>query len=359
MNSNSEATGRPSALLCVGCGSEIPTAASGAVEAACPVCGRVHLPELPARSSELKHSPDSIFDPHDATEAPPSSSNALEKSNVASPVEATAPGEAMVGGEELPAAVPSSASNLDDDGGLASLPSPGVSPPRVRLRPRIPLSIWLLAILVPYCAASSVGMWLLYQQLKSVQRHSGSPGTEPEPAPIAVAGTLNLGESRRLGNTLEITPVEARRVRGLRYSFPADQGIRSGEVVVLQLRIRNLSRGILRPLLPAFNQCRESALTWLEIDGVKYYGPSEDASLERFEGQTFGEVLPGQTIESLVFAARSLDGKEIGDALHQAGDETQLRWQIALHRGRNESLGKDALSTVVLVSVRGRKSELK
>ncbi|MCS7167043.1 MAG: hypothetical protein RMI91_07675 [Gemmatales bacterium] len=257
---------------------------------------------------------------------------------------------------------------------------------RARVRPqpavgrrRIPISFWLLAVLLPTTVTFVVISVILFRlwlaELARKERHpledlpdtvegtadvGGRPRTVINPVQRPPEGAaVRLGETRRYDG-IEVTPLQVRWQRVI-YARTEDGRTRvpaSDPMLVLHLRIRNVSDHIIQPFEPIFNAAfREgrAVYTYLSVGDERFYGPLQDVALERLEGQTCIELwpanlkgdeaaepasLPPSELETIIVAYQSPQRRKIGHALENLPRETSLVWHVHLRKGRQDRLIK-------------------
>lgn len=259
-------------------------------------------------------------------------------------------------------------------------------------RRRLPVSLWLTALLVPYAIVSTIGIAYLFQQrlshkephiLESIpdqglyedfldaRRHAliqtvdkaGEKITNtkiiPPNEPIGQEiPALKLGETRRVGQ-LEITPQSVTK-QPLRYALRAGKiDIAGEEALVLKLQVKNVGSVIFRPDDETFNRSfandsKSPVYTYLEMANERYYGAIGDPIHERLSLPVCESLLPGETGSISIVAVRSSDGKKQAVSALKPGE--QYLWRVHLRRGKEEitlSTGKKRsvwLTTVVPIS---------
>jgi len=277
---------------------------------------------------------------------------------------------------------------------------PGSVPETRRPRPialeaprRIPFSFWLLAVLIPttvtFLALSIIlfRLWLDERDRKARHPLEDLPETVEATSDISgrprfvinpiqqppEASVISLQETKRYDG-IEVTPL---RVRLERVTYMRTQDGRTGIshpdlMLVLYLRIRNVSDHVFQPFDPIFNVAwREgrAVYTFLTIGEERFYGPVQDAALERIAGQDFSEIWPApkngdessdvarQVLETKVLAYQSPSKHRIREALEGLSPDTPLRWHVQLRKGRQDRIIKQKpqrlwLTTVVPVVFR-------
>lgn len=259
-------------------------------------------------------------------------------------------------------------------------------------RRRLPVSLWLTALLVPYAIVATIGIAYLFQQrlrqkqphiLESIpdqglyedfldgRRHEviqsvDKAGEKVSNTKIIPPGepigqeipALKLGETRRIGQ-LEITPQSISK-QPLLYVLRGGKSDVSGEeALVLKLLVKNVGSVIFRPDDETFNRAfandsKSPVYTYLEVGNDRYYGAIADPIHERLAFPTSVSLLPGEKDIITVVAVRSGDGKkQIVNAI-KPGE--QYLWRVHLRRGKEEialSNGRKRsvwLTTVVPIS---------
>ncbi len=260
---------------------------------------------------------------------------------------------------------------------------------------RIPFSFWLLAVLIPttvtFLALSIILFRLWLDERDKKARHPLEDLPETVEATSDVGGrprfvinpiqqppeasVVSLQETKRYDG-IEVTPL---RVRLERVTYARTQDGRTSIshpdlMLVLYLRIRNVSDHVFQPFDPIFNVAwREgrAVYTFLTIGEERFYGPIQDAALERITGQDFSEIWPAvkntdegsgvptarQVLETKVLAYQSPSKRRIREALEGLPPETTLRWHVQLRKGRQDRIIKQKpqrlwLTTVVPVEFR-------
>lgn len=274
------------------------------------------------------------------------------------------------------------------------LSSPVSSTPRSRRR--LPVSLWFMALLVPYAIVSTIAVaYLLQQQLRnkaphilesipdqglyedfldgrrrevipSVTKVQEKPGVTkiiPPNEPISQEiPPLKIGETRKVGQ-LEVTPLGITKQK-LAYALKAGRSdVEGEEALVLKLQVKNVGSIIFRPDDETFNrsvpnESKAPVYTFLET-GVepkveRYFGAISDPLTERLSHPMCGSLLPGEVGLMHIVAVKNSDGKKsVVGALEEKG---LLVWRVHLRRGKEEitlSTGKKRsvwLTTVVPIS---------
>jgi hypothetical protein len=260
---------------------------------------------------------------------------------------------------------------------------------------RLPISLWLTALLVPYAIVTTIGIAYLFQQrlrlkephiLESIpdqglyedfldgRRHEVIQTTEkaggktsntkiiPPNEPInQEIVPVKLGETRRIGQ-LEVTPQSVDR-QPLQYALRAGKiNVAGEEALVLKLQVKNVGPVIFRPDDETFNRAlindsKSLVYTFLEMGNDRYYGVISDPAHERLSFPVCRSLLPGETDTIYVVAVRNSDGKKLTVSAIKPG-EVYL-WRVHLRRGKEEialSSGKNRsvwLTTVVPILFNG------
>jgi hypothetical protein len=272
-------------------------------------------------------------------------------------------------------------------------PSETRSPSRTNYtQRRLPVSLWLTALLVPYAIVATIGIAYLFQQrlrqkephiLESIpdqglyedfldgRRHEVIQSLDkagektsntkiiPPNEPIGQEiPALKLGETRRIGQ-LEITPQLVAK-QPLRYALRAGKPDVAGEeALVLKLQVKNAGNVIFRPDDETFNRAfvndsKSPVYTYLEMGNDRYYGAISDPIHERLSFPVCESLLPGEMGNITVIALKSGDGKKQAVSALKPGE--QYLWRVHLRRGKEEislSTGKKRsvwLTTVVPIS---------
>lgn len=265
-------------------------------------------------------------------------------------------------------------------------------------RRRIPISFWLLAVLIPttvtFLAISVILFRLWLAEMAKKERHpledlpealegtadvGGRPRLVINPIQSPPEGAIvRLGETKRYDG-IEVTPIS---VRWQQVIYARTQDGRThvrhpDRMLVLHLRLRNVSDHIIQPFEPIYNaafQEGRAVYTYLSVGEERYYGPVMDVALERIEGQVFTELWPvakqesepesnsssaekaaaASELETLVLAYQSPKKRKISEALAGLPSTTVLRWHVHLRKGRQDRLIKGRgyrlwLTTVVPV----------
>ncbi len=225
-------------------------------------------------------------------------------------------------------------------------------------------SSWLLVILVPYAMAATVAAVFLFirgradyvhpldslrdQGLYETFAEGRQERVDPTQVREADKDPILLGQSRRVGD-LEVTPLRVTR-EPLRYDFfRGAHGFEKGEEsLVLHLRLKNASEKLaFHPNDATFNRMHAPdalSYTFVEIDGRPYYGPVpvEESYSERLKGQNFEELLPGQSMETIIVATEPAAGSRGAgprtalEALKAVKPDQQLVWRVHLRKGREK-----------------------
>jgi len=282
-------------------------------------------------------------------------------------------------------------------------PADYLTPTEVRTSPRInavrrrlPISLWLTALLVPYAIMATIGIAYLVQQRLTVKephilesipdqglyedfldgrRHEviqsinkaseKTPQTKmiPPSEPISQEiPALKLGETRRIGQ-LEVTPKSISK-QPLNYALRAGKTDVAGEdALVLKIQVKNIGSVIFRPNDETFNrafanEAKSPVYTYLEMGNDRFYGAIADPIHERLSLSSYASLLPGETGIIHVVALRNHDGKR--HAVSAMKPDEQYLWRIHLRRGKEEitlSNGKKRsvwLTTVVPISFQAK-----
>ncbi|GBD37447.1 hypothetical protein HRbin36_02578 [bacterium HR36] len=275
-----------------------------------------------------------------------------------------------------------------------------VRPPAAVSRRRIPISFWLLAVLVPttvtFVAISVILFRLWMAEVAKKERHPLEDLPDTVEAITDVGGrplvvnpvqtppegaVVRLGETKRYDG-IEVTPV---RVCWQQVTYARTQDGRMSvrhpdQMLALYLRIRNVSDHIFQPFEPIYNaayRADRAVYTYLTVGEERYYGPLQDVALERIEGQVIQELWPmpaekseaatkrangmgvnpqngtdtraaleqqegrasaqrAPELETLVLAYQSPSKRKVSDALQGLPAETVLRWHVQLRKGRQD-----------------------
>jgi hypothetical protein len=242
-----------------------------------------------------------------------------------------------------------------------------------RPKPKLPLSFWILSVLVPYALAVTVFAALLYLRTPPRSQHpleslidqggynDSRPGDIEDPKrdlPADLA-PIKLRESRTF-NDLEVTPLEVlrQRVTFLYKDGKRDQ-LSDEEMLVLRLRLANVSHPqvIFHPNDPTFVRGSELSYSFLQIGKRRFYSPVSNVLTERIQGQNFDELLPDASMETIVVAAQELPTSSEGimTALKKVNANDSLIWRVHLRKGREkiEAKGRSKMvwaTTVVPVA---------
>lgn len=259
-------------------------------------------------------------------------------------------------------------------------------------RRRLPVSLWLAALLVPYAIVATIGIAYLFQQrmrqqqphiLESIpdqglyedfldgrrreviqttdkanEKHPTTkiiPPNEPIGQEIPV---VKLGETRRIGQ-VEVTPQSVTK-QYLRYALHSGKvDVAGEEALVLKLQVKNVGQAIFRPDDETFNRAyannsKSPVYTFLEAGNERYYGAVVDPIHERLSFPLCPALMPGETGVIYLVAISNSDGKKPAVSTLIPGE--QYRWRVHLRRGKEDitlSNGKKRsvwLTTVVPVS---------
>ncbi len=249
---------------------------------------------------------------------------------------------------------------------------PGGPRPPARPRPRIPIALWLIAVLLPSALVLvPVAFYIAFQRLtehrepvvhplESIQddglykdyqegkrQEVISPLTElpPDRPPI------KLGESYQVGG-LEVTPLEVVRQKVPFSFYRGARGYESSdEVLVLRVRLKNISNIVFHPHDPVFNRAYRQGVqpyTYLSIGDKRFYGIVSDPTTERVRGQNFGELLPEEEMETLFIAAQDTSNGRVMDEIKKLPPSEKLIWRIQLRKGRENVRGRWVWATTVI-----------
>jgi hypothetical protein len=249
---------------------------------------------------------------------------------------------------------------------------PGASRPPARPRPKIPIAFWLIAVLLPSALVLvPVSLYIAFQRLterrepvvhplESIQddglykdyqegkrQEVISPLTElpPERPPI------KLGETFQIGG-LEVTPLEVVRQKVPFSFYRGARGYESyDEVLVLRVRLKNISNIVFHPHDPVFNRAYRQGVqpyTFLSIGDKRFYGIVSDPTTERVRGQNFGELLPEEEMETLFIAAHDASNGRVMDEIKKLPPSEKLIWRIQLRKGRENVRGRWVWATTVI-----------
>jgi hypothetical protein len=230
---------------------------------------------------------------------------------------------------------------------------PTQPPPQLRPRRKLPASFWLIAVLAPFTLFGpfiGIAAYRFFERpvhpLEALpdtgiyeERHEGKREiAEPLQALPKDSSPLKLGQTARVGG-LEVTPLDVTQ-RKLTYLYRPVVSEHKGndEVLVLRLKLKNVSEIIFHPHDPLFNRSyRGDVYAYLEIGKSQFYGAVHDHMTERIDGQNFNELLPGAEMET-IFVARESDapGKRAVDALKTIPTDSVLIWRIHLRKGRED-----------------------
>lgn len=262
-------------------------------------------------------------------------------------------------------------------------------------RRRLPWSFWLLAVLVPttvtFIAIAIILFRLWLAEVAKKERHpledlpetleatsdvSGRPRliVNPIQSPPEAA-VVRLGETKRYDG-IEVTPLQVRweQVVYARTQDGRSQVRHPDRMLALYLRIRNVSDHIFWPFEPAFNLAYSqdrATYTYLTVGEERFYGPLQDAALERIEGQASAELWPASPreveqsdsaaanggvvrpseLETKVLAYQSPGKRKLSEALEGLPADTVLRWHVQLRKGRQDRLIKGRAYRLWLTTV--------
>lgn len=248
--------------------------------------------------------------------------------------------------------------------------------PRLRvdtpaLSRKLPLSVWLLALLVPYAVVATVAVvYLLQQQQRSRTPHilesipdqglyedffearqrvvmpplkqaKEVTGNQKIISPTESLGKelppLKLGETRTVGS-LSVQPV-AVRVIDASFAFRDGQkDVPLGKALQLELRVKNTGNLIFHPDDVTFNrsggQEGKPVYTYLEWGRERYYGPVVDPALEQLNHAGCPALLPGEEGTVLVSAWANQDQKKF--AVDAIKDGQSGIWRVHLRQGKED-----------------------
>lgn len=246
-----------------------------------------------------------------------------------------------------------------------------LTPPSSSSR-RLPVSVWLAALLIPYAIGATIGIgYLLQQQQRNRTSHilesipdqglyedffdgrrrdvqpplskaSEKPVTSkiiPPTEPVLPEMTpLKLGESRKVG-MLTVKPLSISK-RRLQYSLRAGKSnVPGDEVLVLTLSVKNEGPLIFRPDDETFNRAylnegRTPVYTFLEWGKEQFYGAVADPTTERLNLPSVPALQPGESAEIQVVADRNSTGTKL--AVDQLKPGEQGLWRVHLRKGKEE-----------------------
>jgi hypothetical protein len=244
------------------------------------------------------------------------------------------------------------------------------SRPGPRPRVKLPVAFWLVALLLPFAfiiipvvsvvTYNRVAAPKAIHPLEFIQDDGLYREFQEGKVPEAIDPIQDLpkdlkplrpGQTGRFG-ALEITPLEIVRQK-LPYSYyrGAEGYVSSEDVLVLRLRIKNISDIILHPHDPTFNRAYRQGhqpYAYLTLGGKNYYGSVIDPLTERVKGQNFGELLPGAEMETIFVAAQDTGAGRAADELKKAPSAQSVIWRVHLRRGREPIRGRQVWVTTVI-----------
>lgn len=245
--------------------------------------------------------------------------------------------------------------------------------PTQRPRAKLPLSFWLIAVLLPCVVllVPAIGLLAYFKILERGQERAAHPlealgdeglykdlqeGKRPEvinpleELPKDVV-PLRLGSTGRFGG-LEVTPLEVlRQTLPYRYYRGAAGYVSNEEMLVLKLRIKNVSDIIFHPHDPTFNRAYKQGVqpyTYLMIGDKRFYGSVTDPLSERVQQQNFDELLPDREMTTIFVAAQDPAGNRVIDELRHAPPRQPLIWRVQLRKGREPIRGRQVWVTAVI-----------
>jgi hypothetical protein len=253
-------------------------------------------------------------------------------------------------------------------------PADGTLPPAAVLsspRPsrKLPASVWLLSILIPYALALTAAVVYFATRerpphpLEAIQdqglyediafdgrRREGIPNAgedskdprkqdrfSPTNELPAWFPRVKLGETQRYGS-IEVTPLRVSREK-LKFASlsPEREAIGDQVALVLYLRLKNVGNLYFHPHDVTFNRAaKRDVYTFLEVGDDRFYGAIKDPLVERLQGQSFSELPPGGEMETTVVAFESEAQQRAVDALAKASPDSPLTWRVHLRKGREE-----------------------
>jgi hypothetical protein len=241
-----------------------------------------------------------------------------------------------------------------------------------RPKPRLPASFWILSFALPWAVAATAAAVMLYLRpvpravhpLESIEDQGpyedvpegGKRITDPIRTELPRdVPPVKLGETRKFGG-IEVTPLEVLRQKVVyAYADGAADTPSADECLVLRLKIKNVSSPaiIFHPNDPTFNRAREGSYTYLQVGEQRFYGLVADPTVERLQGQNFGELLPGQALETIVVAAKELPAKAetAVQAVAKAAPGQALVWRVHLRKGREEVATRGRVRKVWVTTV--------
>lgn len=275
----------------------------------------------------------------------------------------------------------------------AAAPSAVSLRPRPRTRGLSAAATWL-AMLIPYaltvtavCVLMGLGIitlpWTVrgkhpledlpdqgvYQELN--QEGARPRAIDPNSTLPADFEPIKLDELRKIGD-LGIKPLRVARERINYLYFHGRRNVTGEEALVLYLELKNIAGSenrpsklglVFHPYDPTFNRAFVPGVpsyTYLEILGNQYYGAISDVYSERVEGQKFEELLPGETMETMVIARFSKSDQQkavraLESVLKTDAKDKPLTWRVHLRKGRDKVTLRGEtkelwLTTVVAIS---------
>ncbi|MCS6975727.1 MAG: hypothetical protein NZM31_01795 [Gemmatales bacterium] len=251
-----------------------------------------------------------------------------------------------------------------------------------RPRPRIPMAFWLIAVLLPSALILvPVALYIAFQRLTERREPVIHPlesiqddglykdyqeGKRQEViSPLAELPKdrppVKLGETVQVGG-LEVTPLEVVRQKVPFSFYRGARGYESyDEVLVLRVRVKNISDIVFHPHDPVFNRAYKQGVqpySYLTIGEKRFYGIVADPTTERVRGQNFGELLPEEEMETIFIAAQDTSNGRVVDELKKLPPSEKLIWRIQLRKGRENVRGRYVWATTV-IPVEFRVEEIK
>lgn len=257
--------------------------------------------------------------------------------------------------------------------GSAQHPVPTRSATAPRPRPKIPMTFWLIAVLLPtalilvpvslFVAFSRLtdrpreavvhplesiqddGLYKDYQEGKRLEVIS--PLTElPKDRP-----PVKLGETVEVGG-LQVTPLEVLRQKVPFSFYRGARGYESyDEVLILRIKLKNVSDIVFHPHDPVFNRAYRQGVqpySYLSIGEKRFYGIVTDPTVERVRGQNFGELLPEEEMETIFIAAQDTANGRVMDEIKKLSPHEKLIWRVQLRKGRENVRGRWVWATTVV-----------
>lgn len=250
--------------------------------------------------------------------------------------------------------------------------------PRLRsdiptLSRKLPASLWLLALLIPYAVVATIAVvYLLQQQQRSRTPHilesipdqglyedffegrqrvvmpplkqaKEVTGNQKVISPTESLGKelppLKLGETRTVGS-LSVQPV-AVKVIDASFAFREGQkDVPLGKALQLELRVKNTGKLIFHPDDVTFNrtggQEGKPVYTFLEWGKERFYGPVTDPALEQLNQSSCSALLPGEEGTILVTAWANQDQKK--QAVDAIKEGQSGIWRVHLRQGKEDIL---------------------